>query len=64
MDAFSYTKYEMLSTQAKVCPCKGLRAVTGGPGMDTIGPKKSLVDQTYEILLDAICTGELCRANG
>ena len=27
--------------------------------MDTIGPKKSLVDQTYEILLDAICTGEL-----
>lgn len=59
MDAFSYTKYEMLSTQAKVCPSTGLRAVTGGPGMDTIGPKKSLVDQTYQILLDAICTGEL-----
>lgn len=27
--------------------------------MDRIGPKKNLVDQTYEILLDAICTGEL-----
>ena len=27
--------------------------------MEVIGPKKSLVDQTYEILLDAICTGEL-----
>lgn len=27
--------------------------------MESIKPKKSLVEQTYEILLDAICTGEL-----
>ena len=27
--------------------------------MDAIEPKKSLVEQTYEILLDAICCGEL-----
>lgn len=27
--------------------------------MKSIEPKKSLVEQTYEILLDAICTGEL-----
>ncbi|WP_170107185.1 GntR family transcriptional regulator [Roseibium marinum] len=27
--------------------------------MDSIKPRKSLVEQTYEILLNAICTGEL-----
>ena len=27
--------------------------------MDTIGPKKTLVERTYEILVDAICSGEL-----
>ncbi|NBQ24330.1 MAG: GntR family transcriptional regulator [Verrucomicrobia bacterium] len=27
--------------------------------MDTIEPKKTLVEQVYEILLDAICSGEL-----
>ena len=27
--------------------------------MDTLGPKTSLVDQTYQAMLDAICTGQL-----
>lgn len=27
--------------------------------MDAIGPKKTLVEQTYDILVDAICSGEL-----
>ena len=57
----SYTKYEILSTQAKVGSRERPTADPGSeaPQMDTIGPKKSLVDQTYEILLDAICAVEL-----
>lgn len=38
---------------AKLCPAGT------GLGMDTIKPKRSLTEETYEILVDAICNGEL-----